>query len=395
LARRIVTTLVAAIVPGATGLACLLWAALADLRWFEHHALMAYCNTSPHISAWTTSVRVVVALLGVFFVAWVAPRGGRWAARRTNAQLVGSVLIVLVPVILALVTTELIIRRSGLAAAPSLASLVPEVHIDEQGWIVSTPSSSKEVSAHGRLVRYFIDARGDRAPDNHTQPDRQAPTILIAGESIAFGYDLPYELSCAALIADALGVQVVNVAGVGFGNDQAYERLASALAWFEHPIATVTFVVPEEMHRNVRNSSSRLAWSDGALQMIPPPRAWYTKSVLWRVLDRVLPLHTAESIELTHAILRETVRITEAHGARAFFVMTNYGPACLADAEGTPPLARELFRDTGGQHVIVDIREDEYAGDTDKHPNEAGERRLTAAILSAISSTVSPGTQHQ
>jgi hypothetical protein len=377
----------------------LLWAALADLRWFEHHALMAYCNTNPRISMWTIPLRVLAALFGVVLVAWVAPRSGRWAQGRTNAQLVGSVLMVLVPVCLSFGAAELIVRRAGLAAQPSLASLVPEVHLDENGWFVNTPSSSKVVTAHGTPVSYFIDARGDRAPDSHTQPDREAPTILIAGESIAFAYDLPYELSCAALLADALGVQVVNVAGVGFGNDQAYDRLANALAWFEHPIATVTFVVPEEMHRNVRNTSSRLGLSDGALWMIPRPRAWYTKSQLWRVLDRVLPLHTAESIELTHAILRETVRITEAHGARAFFVMTNYGPACLADAEGTPLLARELFRDTGGQHVIVDIPADECAGGTDMHPNEAGERRLTAAILASISATISatrpPRSQHE
>jgi hypothetical protein len=387
LVRRIITTLVVATI----GLAFVSWAALADLRWFEHHALTVYCNTSPRFPAMTTRLRVVIALLGVFSIAWIAPRAGRWAQRRSMAQMLGTILTVIVPVILALGAAELIVRRVPVSPPVSQVPYLPPMHTDEKNWFANTPSASKDVKVQDHVVRYFTDARGDRAPDDHTQPDPEAPTILIAGESIAFGYELPYELSCAALLAKALGVQVVNVSVTGFAIDQAYERLAGALAWFKHPIATITFVVPEAIHRNLRSTSSRYALAeDGTLHLIGKPQGWLAQSALLRAIDRVLPLHTDELIGLTHAILRETVRMTEAHGARAFFVMTNYGAPCLADAEGTPRLARELFEGIGGPYIIVDILAPERIGGPDMHPNESGEQRLTAAILSEISPVISP-----
>jgi hypothetical protein len=240
------------------------------------------------------------------------------------------------------------------------------MHRDERGWLVNTPSASNEVLVHGRRVRHFMDARGDRARDADAQPDRAAPTILVAGESIAFGYQLPYESSIAALLAEGLGVQVVNVAGVGFAGDEAYERLANALAWFEHPVATITFVVPEAMHRIAR------------------PDGWRARSALWTLLARVLPFHTAEAIERTRAVLLDTARVSAAHGARALFVMTNYGPPCLADEQGTPALARELFTGVPGDYLVVDVPPGERVGGIDQHPNEAGARRLSAALASAI-----------
>ncbi len=251
---------------------------------------------------------------------------------------------------------------------------------------MNVPSSSKEVIIQGAPVRYFFDSHGNRAPDAHTESDRSAPTILITGESIGLGYDLPYEKTCAALLAKALGVQVVNVSVTGFAPDQALRRLEEALAWFEHPIATVSFVVPLALPRAVRHGSTRYRcralegwWS------LPRRDTWLGRSVLWNVLERVIPLHSSEAVALTRAILQRTVQASQARGARPVFVMTNYGSPCiLAGRRGTPPLSARLFPAVGGAHAIVDIASDECTGGGDMHPNEVGERKIEAAIESML-----------
>ncbi len=374
---------------GAAGLVLVGWALFADARWFEHHVYALYCTIDPGVRARELKARIWAGLLGLVLLGWVAPAAGRWGARRTGAQMIGSALTILVPVLMSLGVSELVLRRAARAKAPpALDPFLPPMHFDPDGWYVNVPSSSKEVIIQGAPVRYFFDSHGNRAPDAHTESDRSAPTILITGESIGLGYDLPYEKTCAALLAKALGVQVVNVSVTGFAPDQALRRLEEALAWFEHPIATVSFVVPLALPRAVRHGSTRLSLSSaGGLVSLPRRDTWLGRSVLWNVLERVIPLHSSEAVALTRAILQRTVQASQARGARPVFVMTNYGSPCIADARGTPPLSRELFEAVGGAHAIVDIASDECTGGGDMHPNEVGERKIEAAIESMLRSS--------
>src|SRR6266567_4104472 len=88
----------------------------------------------------------------------------------------------------------------------------------------------------GRPVAYAIDADGDRARSSDARVDPTRPTLLFAGESIAFGYGLPYDETFVHLVGAELGIQTVNLAVVGYGNDQAYRRLRDALPRFAHPL---------------------------------------------------------------------------------------------------------------------------------------------------------------
>ena len=367
---------------GAAGLALIAWAWLADVRWFEHHVYETYCTTDVFSHPRERVARILAAVIGFLLVCVVAPRAGRWAFRRTSRQIVGSALTIVLPVMVALVVTEWVLHRaSRTQASPVVGPFMPPMYIDARGWFANQPSSSKEVVIHGIPVRYVFDARGNRVADAHTVLDRSAPTILITGESIALGYDLPYEQTCAALLAKALGVQVYNVAVTGAAADQALQHLDDALAWFEHPIATVTFVVPLALPRTVRKSSLRSGLSSsGELVPVSPASHFIASTLVWKLLERVVPLHTSEAVPLTRAILQKTVAVSRAKGARPVFLMTNYGARCLPASNGPPPLARELFDGVAGAHAIVDITSDEVTAKDALHPNEAGERKLEAAL---------------
>ncbi len=360
--------LAANLVVAGAGALLLAWAALADGRWFERHVLELYCTSDPRTPGREQLARALAALIAIGLVAWVRPRAVRWAGKRRLAELAGSSAAIVAAIVLALAAGDALLRRFG-KPKPLLADpFLPPMRVDATLTYANLPSTSKEVMINGAPVRYAINAQGNRARRIDDEPDRSAPTVLLTGESIAIGYDLPYEKTCAGLLADALGVQVVNLAVTGVGSGPAYQRLRDALAWFEHPIATVTFVVPLQLPRNVARRGA----------------GFIATSPLLDLVDRLVPLHSADAIPLTNAILRATARDSLAHGARPVFLMTNYGPPCLPDAEASPPLARALFENVDGKHAIVPIDPGSTTSATDLHPNEAAERRLAAAILSLL-----------
>ena len=85
------------------------------------------------------------------------------------------------------------------------------------------------VVASGWTTTYAIDHFGYRDVRQDALPDTAAPTLLFAGESIAVGTTVPYEQTYGAVVGSRLGLQSVNVAVAGFGNDQAYLFASQAL----------------------------------------------------------------------------------------------------------------------------------------------------------------------
>ena len=236
-----------------------------------------------------------------------------------------------------------------------------------------------------RHVAYAIDADGDRAAtsDGHVDPAR--PTVLFAGESIAFGYGLPYDETFASLVGRELGVQAVNLAVVGYGNDQAYRRVLDALPRFARPLAVVTVFVPDQIERNVDEWRPRLGLApDGTLVSVPAssgPR-------LTKLLRR-LPYHGDEALRVTAAILRATDEAARARGAIPLFVVTNYGPPCLRDEGDEAWIVDELFVRQALPFVRVDLdAEDLLPGFLERHPGRAGraedrDRRRARAVRAA------------
>jgi hypothetical protein len=362
----------------ALGGGLILWAAVANRVWFERHVLLDRCTLEPQTVVWEHKLRIIVGIVGLAVLALVRPRVARWAGRYRFAAVAWSSASIALAIILAVIVVDQKRRHDEpIRMAPALADpRLPPMREDAALWYVHKPSASNEIDFHGLRVRYSINAQGNRASSVDDMPSRSAPTILITGESVGLGYDLPYEKTCAPLIAEALGVQVVNVSVTGYANDQAYRRLIDALAWFEHPIATVTFFIKEQLDRNVSPQRARLKLNHGRLELVQP--TWLSTSPILHTFEMLV--HTDEAIPLTRAIFERTAEASLARGARPLFIMTNYGPPCLPDSEGTIPLARALFDGIKGEYAVVEVKPSDY----DMHPNEIEERKLADAIIAML-----------
>ena len=100
-------------------------------------------------------------------------------------------------------------------------------------------SRTRAGSADGRAshtVRYEFDRYGDRAPCASWAEHPHAPTIVIAGESIAMGHGLPWPETFAARLGTACTRRWSSTWPVsGYGSDQAHLRAVDALARLAHP----------------------------------------------------------------------------------------------------------------------------------------------------------------
>jgi hypothetical protein len=149
-------------------------------------------------------------------------------------------------------------------------------------------------------------------------------------------------------------------------------------------VAVVTIVLPIQIERNVNDRRRRMALDDeGHLEIIPVSKSWLRTSPLWKLV----PYHSDEAIALTRAILRATDDLARARGARSLFVLTNFGPPCLAEKDGVSRLERVLFSGTGLEYVRVDMQPALMIHPPNElHPNEKGHELIAAAILRTLES---------
>jgi hypothetical protein len=378
-ATRALVTLAGAVLLG--------WSAIADARWAERHVLPSYCATGRAEWALARAAPWIAAALGAVAIWKLAPAAAslarRAAARADRGMLAGIALAV----VAALAAGEGVARwihgrvtqgaRWAGGGGAAMARADPRL-----GWSY-LPGRTTWTRVGGRAVAYAIDEDGDRAASSGDRPDPERPTILFAGESIAFGYGLAYEETFGSLVGRALGVQSVNLAVVGYGNDQAHLRVVDALARFARPVAVVTVFVPAQMRRNVEPWRPRLGLGpDGALAGVPASEA----PSLLRLLDE-LPFRSGEALAVTAAILRATAEAARARGALPLFVVTNYGPPCLRDGGegGEAWIVDELFVRQGLPFVRVDLeRDDLLPGPFEKHPGPRGARKIAAAVERAL-----------
>jgi hypothetical protein len=349
-----------------------LWAWRADLVWFERHVYPGYCAVSHGQTVWPTVARILALLVAAALVLFARPRLARWAERSSavDLALVGAAIGA------ALVVSELLLRRHPVGdATPLTRKDMPKAIADPRvGWRFA-PSQAFAFAVRGRRVEYAIDRDGDRAPRVDSRIDPARPTLIVAGESIAFGESLPWNDTFAARLGAELDLQVVDVGAPAYGSDQAFQRAMEALARVKKPVALVTVFVPQLVRRNGLTGRPHLTLSDGLLVPVAA-EDHLALTRLWR--DE--PYHGDRALDLTRAVLAATVRRAREHGAAPLFVVTNFGAACSDDAW----LLRTLFAEGGLPHVRVTLGPGETIGGGDLHPNALGARKLAAAAAAAL-----------
>lgn len=374
--------LVVELLVSAAGAWLVVWAFRADREWFDLHVGEEFCvykHAQLDVQGWW---RVFGAVAGVVLLLLVRPIAGRWASRRTAAVALREVASVAVAAILALVVSDLWLRRpkSGPPGEPSLVP--PQLPDARYGW-ANPKHTSVVIPTAGRDVEYAFDSRGNRAPSVDYAPDLTKPTLLVAGESFASGIGVPWEESFPALLEKRLGIQVIDTAVSAWDNGQAYLRMHDELAALEHPTAVVTLVLPQQLNRDARDGE---AWhpkfslgSDGAL--VPRWHApdWWIASPLRQRAHDVVILHDEEPLRVARTLFEATTREVLARGAYPLFLLTNWGPPCLLDETGAPAVDRRLFGGLDVPHVRVDL--DPSCEDiVTHHPNAHGHDLLARAI---------------
>lgn len=369
----------------AAGAAAVAWGVSPDASWAERHILPSYCATNGAEWAAARSVRWVAAL-AVLAVVAAAPALFRWVRRASLRGRAGSAAAVVIAIVASLCVTELYMRRLharlALGARPLFSpGGTSMTRADSRlGWVY-LPDRTTWVEVAGRRIAYAIDAEGERRASNGDLPRPDVPTVLFTGESIAFGYGLPYEETIPSLVGRDLGVQTVDLAVVGYGSDQAHLRVVGALPRFAAPVAVVTLFVPDQIKRNVDIWRPRLALApDGSLAPVPPS----TGLAIARLAQQ-LPYRGGEALRVTSAILRATAEAARARGAYPLFVVTNYGSACLHADGAEPWIVDELFVRQGLPFVRVDLGpEDRLPGVLEGHPSLRGTRKIAGAVERAL-----------
>jgi len=351
--------------------ALLAFAASADRTWFLRHVVVpAYYLPPPAWTLFGLRVACVALALALCGCALLASRH----ATASGAARVG------VSVALSFCAAEMVLR---LADRPEIETPNPRLEWrlgtkdPLTGWAY-VPGRSVEVRTYGsgQLVRYDIDARGNRAPSTDFVEDTSAPTLIVAGESIATGHSLPWSDTFAARLGKMLGLQVVNVAEGGYASDQALLRVREALRRLARPVALVETVVPVQLHRNVQDDRPHLVLRGGDLVLEPASVSWLRlREIFVNQLPYLSEARLSRGLELTRAILRETAREAQARGARPVFVVPSF------DASRPEAFAMEAVLE-GLPHVVVDLDRSRLL--PDGHPDPRGAQQIADAAAAAL-----------
>ncbi|HKA91987.1 MAG TPA: hypothetical protein VKE22_30195 [Haliangiales bacterium] len=372
--RRLTVELCVSVV----GLAALAWAVRADTPWFERHVLETYCVTGPGDERIVLGARLVGAGLGALLLIVVRPILGRRAAGLPIGELVVRVASVLLAAVAALGVTEVWLRSRDPHPPSAPAWEEPRLRLDGRGWHY-LPNQTRVFPKYGRVVDYAIDGEGNRARRQQDVVDRARPTLLLAGESMAYGWNVPYDESLQGLLERETGLQVVNLSAPGYSTEQEYVRIADALPRFAKPVAVVLLLVNTQISRNAHTHRPHLEIAgDGTPVFAPAAGGLPGLRVVQLLTERLY--HPERAVQITAAILRAADRAIRERGARPIFLVTNFGPTCARE----PELLHELFEQQRLPFVRVAIAEEDWLAANDRHAGPSGMRKLADAVERAL-----------
>jgi hypothetical protein len=354
------------------GVALMAIAIGANQQWLDRHFLPSFFIPRRWYVAIETSVRIALAICGVFLVTFVRPRAGRLAARAPMRAL-----LVAIAAALAVVAGELVLSRGHLRATEWL------VHDEEPrrqpdpklGWTF-VPSRTGQNSIGGRTLDYAFDAAGYRVRRVEEAVDPERPTILFTGESVMFGEGLTWDESIPAQVGTMMNLQSANLAVHGYGSDQALMRLQAELPRFRHPVAVVSLFMTALFGRNL--DSDRPHLGPGLVWLPPQPRA-RLPSIAALVVPYRSDATVARGVAMTRDVFRATSDLARARGATPLVVIPQFG----REEETDRSLRRRVFDESGVPCVLVEINA-AWRLSWDRHPNADAAKVIAAAIAERL-----------
>lgn len=161
----------------------------------------------------------------------------------------------------------------------------------------------------GTVIEYRSDADGFRCGATPASVGPAAPLLVVAGDSFAFGWDVPHEDAFGSLLAARLGWRLCNVSMPGFGLDQIWLSVRErGLPRRPSLVVVALFLEDFERSRTAYRTvegftKPRFLLRDGALAPETPADApgalgrWFEALRLVRFLDASLR-HAGRFVEL-------------------------------------------------------------------------------------------------
>src|SRR5262249_4691045 len=153
--------------------------------------------------------RAATATLGLLILAVLGPKVGRWAGSQSGKALAASCARIAVALFLAVIASELVVRNWDSEPFGRKTRLEFRLRRADPrfGWVLVPSRSTVVKNRRAKPIHYNVDGWGDRARSELSVPDPTLPTLVVTGESIAFGHGLEYEETFAAILGDRLGLQ--------------------------------------------------------------------------------------------------------------------------------------------------------------------------------------------
>jgi len=375
-----VVTEIVVVLIGSTLLECAL---AADHEWFDRHFLPSFVLSRRLYVLLASLARVVTAALGVALAVVLRPRVGRLVARVPGGTLVADAGRILLAIVLALGTAELVLRRTfGHAAEERPGDEEPLRRRDPRlGWVF-VPSRTGHDKIGGRVVEYAFDAAGYRVRGANGSVDPKRPTVVFTGESVMAGYGLNWDETVPARVEAILGTQCANLAVNGFATDQSYLRLLAELPRFRQPVAVVTVFMPTLFDRNLDDDRPHLG----------PGLVWQPGIYQWRlaaIRDIIFPYRGSDTIErgisVTREVLRATVDLARARGAVPLILVPEFTPE-----DPTEEVLRHRILDDAGLPYVWVKLDPSWHLPGDSHPDSRAAHAMAVAITTRLRGLLAP-----
>jgi hypothetical protein len=354
------------------GTALLLCAVLANQRWLDRHFFPSWFLPHQWWVLIESSVRAMLAAIGVSLALWMRPWLGRFIASTPTL-----VVQLAVAALLAFCAGELVLRHMQLRPVGWLVPAEePRRRGDPRlGWTL-VPARTGHTTVGARVIDYAIDPAGYRVRRVDEPVDPERPTILFIGESVMFGQGLTWEESVPAQVGAMMGIQSANLAVHGYSSDQAYLRLETELPRFRQPVAVVSLFMTALFGRNLDDNRPHLG----------PGLVWLPMQQHGRLASLVkllVPYRKTDTVErgvtVTRQVLGATVNLARARGATPLIVVPQFG----VEAQAERALRRRILDETGLPYVWIEIDEG-WRLSGDLHPNPRAAHAIATAVATRL-----------
>lgn len=363
---------------GLIGLVLIALAIAAGPSWVDRHFLPTFAWPRSFQIGLIQLLRAILAALGLVVLLLVRPRVARAVAEGRGRALLVSTLSASLAVTAAFAATEAVLHsRTWQASQERWGDREPLRRRDALlGWTF-VPNHLGRRMVEGRRIDYVTDAFGYRTRAPRAGLDFDRPTIVFVGESIMFGYRLPWRETIPAQVEATTGIQTANLSVNAFATDQSYLRLRRELPRFRRPVAVVIPFVPMLFDRNLDQDRPHL---DAGLRWHPagpPPLR------LVEIARRALRYRSEESIAggvaTTQAVLRATIALARSRGATALIVVPQFQPE-----DPSERAIRERVLDAAHLPYLLVPLDPGWRLAIDRHPDARGAEAIAAAISRSL-----------